>query len=66
MKQAMTIDTLWASLGASLGVQTDKGYRSYDTEADALADFAFKGKKYIGFSPDIEWCDKTEVGGRNV
>ena len=38
MKQAMTIGALWASLGASLAADADKGYRSYDTEADALAD----------------------------
>ena len=60
MKQPMTIDTLWASLGASLGVQTDKGYRSYDTEASASAD-DYRGKKYVGVSPD-DWNDTDGPG----
>ena len=60
MKQAMTIDTLWASLGASLAADADKGYRSYATEADALAD-DYRGKKYVGVSPD-DWNDTDGPG----
>ena len=60
MKQPMTIGALWASLGASLGADADKGYRSYASEEEALAD-DYRGKKYVGVSPD-DWNDTDGPG----